>query len=97
MIFLNCTSGSIVVVDLRASQVQFPSHPDILSENQLYHSDDIGSTFGSACTFWWGRRSVSSAKRPLQIGYKLLHYHFINGVQGQGTESEKDVVGHSIK
>ena len=24
--------------------------------------------------------------RPLQIGYKLLHYRFIDGVQGQGTE-----------
>ena len=36
-------------------------------------------------------------RRPLQIGYKLLHYRFINGVQGQGTESEKDVFGDSIK
>jgi integrase len=32
-------------------------------------------------------------RRPLQIGYKLLHYLFINGVQGQGTESGKDVFG----
>jgi len=24
-------------------------------------------------------------------GYKLLHYRFIDGIQGQGTESGKDV------
>jgi hypothetical protein len=36
-------------------------------------------------------------RRPLQIGYKLLHYRFINGVQGPSTESEKDVFGDSIK
>jgi hypothetical protein len=46
-----------------------------------------------------GRRSVSSSlkRRPLQIGHKLLHYRFIKGVQGQGTESGKDVFGDSIK
>ena len=36
-------------------------------------------------------------RRALQIGYKLLYYRFINGVQGPRTESEKDVFGDSIK
>ena len=79
--------------------IQLTSHPDLLSENQLYHSTDIEDRLPAQLVRFDGVavRFPHLKRRALQIGYKLLYYRFINGVQGPRTESEKDVFGDSIK
>lgn len=76
------------------SQVQFPRHPNLFPENELHHTDEIENRLAAqfvrfdSVTVW-----LPHLKRhPLKIGYKLLDRRFVNGVQGQGTESRQDVL-----
>src|SRR5207248_2215427 len=82
----------------RITQIQLPSHPSLPSENQLENANDIENCLAAQFVFFEQLTILLALLKrgSLEVGHKLLHSRFVNGIQRQAAKPWKNVFGQMV-